>query len=270
MFHSIELRNSPASSSTEVRALSRGLRILEILTDTPEGLSLTELTEDAQLSKSSTHRLLQTLMNNGYVLQNTTSSHYLPSLKLLELGSRLLQDNDVHDVARVLLQDLGTTTGETVHLVLLDHNSAVYIEKVESPNSIRMYSKIGMSVPLHCTAVGKAILAYLPDDKLDAFFMNTHLTRFSEKTITDPEILRAKLEKVRADGYAVDDGEHEEQILCIAVPLFARNHQIVGAVSITAVSFRVNIEKLISWWPDLRRVADLLNTDLADYFERYI
>ncbi len=113
-----------------MRALSRGLRLLEILADTPDGLPLTELTEEALLSKSSTHRLLQTLMNNGYVLQNSTTSHYLPSLKLLELGSRLLQDYDLHDVARALLQNLTTATGETVHLVLLDHNSAVYIEKV--------------------------------------------------------------------------------------------------------------------------------------------
>jgi DNA-binding IclR family transcriptional regulator len=270
MFHAVEPKTSPTQSPPEVRALSRGLRLLEILTDTPDGLSLTELTQEAQLSKSSTHRLLHTLKSNGYVLQNPTNSHYLPSLKLLELGSKLLQNNDLHDVARVVLKDLVAITGETVHLVLLDQNSAVYVEKVESPNSIRMYSKIGMRVPLHCTGVGKAILAYLADDKLDAFFRNSHLTRFSERTITNPEILKAQLEEIRANGYAIDDGEHEEQILCLAVPLFARNHQVVGAVSITAVSFRVNMEKLISWWPDLRRVAELLNNDLTGYFERYI
>lgn len=270
MFHSVEPKTSSTRSPTEVRALSRGLRLLEILTHAPDGLPLAELTEEAQLSKSSAHRLLQTLKNNGYVIQNPTNSHYLPSLKLLEMGSRLLQENDLHDVARAVLKELSTITGETVHLVLLDHNSAVYVEKVESPSSVRMYSKIGVSVPLHCTAVGKAILAYLPDDKLDAFFRNNHLTKYSEKTITKPETLRAHLDVIRTNGYAIDDGEHEEQVLCIAAPLFARTHQVVGAVSVAAVSYRVSMEKLISWWPELRRVTNLLNTDLTGYFDRYI
>ncbi len=253
-----------------MRALSRGLRLLEILADTPDGLPLTELTEEALLSKSSTHRLLQTLMNNGYVLQNSTTSHYLPSLKLLELGSRLLQDYDLHDVARALLQNLTTATGETVHLVLLDHNSAVYIEKVESPNPIRMYSNIGMSVPLHCTAVGKAILASLPEDRLGIYFQSNQLTRFTETTITEPALLKVHLEEIRSRGFAIDDGEHEEEVRCIAAPLFARTQEVVGAVSIAAVSFRVSMEQLMGWVPDLRAVATQLNTDLAHYFDRYI
>ncbi len=133
-----------------------------------------------------------------------------------------------------------------------------------------MYSNIGMSVPLHCTAVGKAILASLPEDRLGIYFQSNQLTRFTETTITEPALLKVHLEEIRSRGFAIDDGEHEEEVRCIAAPLFARTQEVVGAVSIAAVSFRVSMEQLMSWVPDLRAVATQLNTDLAHYFDRYI
>lgn len=254
----------------EVRALSRGLRLLEILASEPAGLALAEITQQAQLSKSSAHRLLQTLVHNGYVAQETTTGRYHPSLKLLRLSSQLVDEASLAEVVHPHLSHIAEVTRETVHLVLLDHDDPVYVEKVESPNPIRMYSKIGMRVPLHCTGVGKAILAYLPEERLQQLVDNGRLERFTENTITNPEALRRHLAEVRRQGYAIDDGEHEEPVRCIAAPLFARDRQVVGAVSIAAVSYRVDVETLRGWWPVLQSHAEQLNAELIPFFDRYI
>lgn len=254
----------------EVRALSRGLRLLEILASEPGGLSLADITQLAQLSKSSAHRLLHTLIHNGYVSQESSTGRYLPSLKLLQLSSQLMEDASVAVVAHPHLSDIAEATGETVHLVLLDHDDAVYVAKVESPSPIRMYSKIGMRVPLHCTGVGKVILAHLPEERLRQLIDNGRLEQFTENTITDPAALRRHLAEIRRLGYAIDDGEHEEPVRCIAAPLFARDRQVVGAMSIAAVSYRVELDTLRGWWPVLHAHADQLNAELVPYFDRYI
>jgi len=254
----------------EVRALTRGLRLLEILAAEPAGLALTEITQLAQLSKSSAHRLLQTLIHNGYVSQESSSGRYRPSLKLLQLGSQLAEQASLASLAHPHLSQIAEFTGETVHLVVLEGDDAVYVAKVESPSPIRMYSKIGMRVPLHCTGVGKAILAHLPEDRLLQLADNGRLQRFTDNTITDPAALRRHLADVRRRGYAIDNGEHEEPVRCIAAPLFARDRRVVGAMSIAAVSYRVDLKTLRGWWPLLRSHAEQLNAKLVPYFDRYI
>lgn len=261
---------SLATVIPEVRALSRGLRLLEILSSQPAGLALAEITKLARLSKSTAHRLLQTLVQNGYATQESSTGRYRPSLKLLRLSSQVVEGTDVAKVVHPHLSHIAETTGETVHLVLLDHDEAVYVAKVESPSPIRMYSKIGMRVPLHCTGVGKVILAHLPEERLLRLLDGGRLQRFTDKTITEPEVLRSHLGEVRLRGYAIDDGEHEEQVRCIAAPLFARNRQVVGAMSIAAVSYRVDLKMLRGWWPILQWHAEELNAELVPYFDHYI
>lgn len=257
-------------NANEVRALTRGLRLLEILAAEPEGLALVNISVKAKLSKSSTHRLLQTLKMNGYVRQNHSNDFYLPSFKLLSLSANVIRDTNLYEVAHAHLEELAQSTGETVHLVLLDHEEAVYVDKVESPNAVRMYSKVGMRAPLHCTGVGKAILAFLPEDRLSSLIDDGDLKGYTKNTITDPNKLRAHLAEIRERGFAVDDGEHEEQIRCIAAPLLARNSIVVGAMSVAALSFRVDMQTLRRWWPRLRTHVDQLNTNLMHYFDRYV
>jgi DNA-binding IclR family transcriptional regulator len=254
----------------EVRALARGLQILEILASDTRGLALSTIAREARLAKSSTHRLLQTLMKNGYVAQDSShSDHYFPTLKLLTLSNKLIEDTNLSIVARPHLEFLARASGETVHLVLLDQGSVVYIEKVESPNPIRMYSQIGNRAPLHCTGVGKAVLAFLPEKQREAFLNSDPLRRYTDHTLAQPDVLREHLVQIRAQGYAIDNGEHEEHVRCIAMPLFARNGQVVGAVSIAAVSYRVEVPTLLSWQPLLAERVRQLNMELAHYFDRY-
>ncbi|GMR10405.1 MAG: IclR family transcriptional regulator [Anaerolineae bacterium] len=258
------------TKSPDVRALARGLRVLEIMTDAPRGLPLSRLAEESGLSKSSAHRLAQTLVHEGYLLQKQDNGHYLPSLKVLRLGHKLIEDTDLTAVSRPHLQLLAQETGETAHLVLLDRDTIVYVDKVESPNPIRMYSRIGLRAPAHCTGAGKAILAFLSPERLQAVLGDRPLQRHTKSTITDRRELRRHLAKVRKRRYAIDDGEHEEQVRCLATPLFASNGEPAGAISLAAVSYRVDLETLRGWWPLLRERSQALSADLSHYFDRYI
>jgi IclR family KDG regulon transcriptional repressor len=269
MFHQTERDRQIMAFETEVRALSRGLLILEILASHSQGLSLSAIARKSGLAKSSTHRLLQTLLINGYVRRDVRSSdHYFPSFKLLTLSSQLIQGTDLAVIAHPHLEALAKTTGETVHLVLLDHDQAVYVAKVESPNPIRMYSQIGNRAPLHCTGVGKAILAFLPKERQNRV-LNGDLPRYTGNTLTDPGQLRAHLDHIRRQGYAIDNGEHEDNVLCMAMPLLSSAGQVVGAVSIAAVSYRVDLPTLESWQPLLVEHVNQMSTELAHYLDCY-
>ena len=260
------------AAENEVHALTRGLHLLEILANNRQagGLSLTDIAHKAGLAKSSTHRLLRTLVLNGYVRQGTAhNENYFASLKLVTLANQIIQDTGLSTITRTHLEFLANVTGETVHLVLLDNNAPVYIDKIDPPNPIRMYSQIGDRPPLHCTGVGKAVLAFLPKEQQDVLIDGNELQQYTQTTITDPDVLRAHLQQIRAQGYAVDDGEHEEYVRCIAVPLFARTRQVVGSVSISAVSYRVSLEDLRDWYPLLADRAQHLNAELLHYLDWY-
>ncbi len=248
------------------RSLSRGLQIIDILAESRDGLPLTQIARKASLSKSSTHRLLQTLVQEDLVTQDGDSSHYRLSLKLLWLAIRLIDGLSLDQMVRPLLEDLAHATRETVHMALLDGNMAVYVEKIDSPNSIRMYSRVGKRVPLHCTGLGKAILAYLPKERVHEIVAIEGLPRRTANTITEPKPLFEHLATIRSRGYALDEEEHEEGIRCIAAPLFDRQNQVVGALSITALAFRVDRDRLVSWWPQLRDCAQKVTMALEHHF----
>ena len=167
------------------------------------------------------------------------------------------------------MKPLSEQTGETIHFVQVVDGAAVYVEKVESPNNIRMYSLIGRRAPLHCTGVGKAILAYLPDESLEEFLRGNILTKYTENTITDPEILREHLRLIRRNGYALDNSEHEENVCCVAAPLFTSSGHVIGAVSISAIRYRADIAVVESWAPLLKDQMEKMNAELVFFFDRY-
>lgn len=261
--------HAPRDGDLGVRALSRGLRVLEILAAAPSGLPLASIAERARLSKSSAYRLVQTLLGAGYLLQKRENGHYFPSLKILNLSHRLIEDTDLRVISRPHLELLAQATGETSHLVLLDNDAIVYVDKVEGESPVRMFSRIGSRAPAHCTGVGKAVLAFLPPERLDQLLGEAPLKRYTQTTITDPRKLRRHLAEIRTRGYSVDDGEHEAQVRCLAAPLFASNGEVVGACSVAAVSYRVELATLLSWWPLLQERSKLLSEELAHYFDRY-
>jgi IclR family acetate operon transcriptional repressor len=225
-------------------------------------LPLTRIAVNAGLSKSSTHRQLQTLIDEGYVVQDGDSRYRL-GLKLLWLASDLVDGLGLERMVRPVLDEMARATRETVHMALLDGKVAVYVEKVDALSPIRrMYSRVGKRVPFHCTGLGKAILAYMPAECVREIIAAEGLPRYTANTITDPDGLLAHLALIRTQGYALDDEEHEEGVRCIAAPLFDRQQHVLGALSVATLTHRVDRRRLLSWRTLLRACCEKVNVIL--------
>lgn len=246
-------------------SLARGLELLSILADA-NALPLAEIARRSGLSKSSTHRLLHTLIQAGFVTRTEPAGHYRLGLKLLRLASSLVGTAGLEPLVMPELESLAALTQETIHLALLDGVDAVYMAKIDSPNAIRMYSRVGRPVPYYCTGLGKAILAHLPEPQAAEIISRTAFQQHTPKTLASAAALRQNLEHIRARGYALDEEEHEQGIHCIAAPLFGRHGRVSGGISITAITFRVTHEQLLAWWPSLRNGAQHISTILEHHF----
>lgn len=231
------------NSENRVQSIDRALSILEHIVNAENGLTITELGNTLGLPKSTIHRLITTLVLRGYVKNGTHDHKYRPGLKLFEMGSMVLNSLELRKEVHPFLEELMEKTGETIHLGVLDECEVVYIDKVESPHTIRMYSKIGKKAPLHCTGLGKAILAYSPFDVLDKVVKEKGLTAYTENSITDITVLKTHLDQIKKQGYSIDNSEHEREIKCVAGPIFDYTNHLLAAFSISIPVMRLTDEK---------------------------
>jgi len=225
-----------------VQTIERVATIFDVMAQNSQGISLKELSAKVGLPKGTTHRLLSSLAYFGYVRQVSESKNYLLGFKLVELGNRLLDQLDLRAQARPSLINLCKKTRETVHLVVLDQNEALYVDKVESdekPGGLQMVSRVGLRVPAHCSSVGKVFLAQLSDPELDTLIKEQGLRKRTETTITDPEKLKHHLKVIRQKGFAVDDEENEKGIRCVGAPIFNQQGQVIAAISISGPTVRI-------------------------------
>ncbi|MGB9885642.1 MAG: IclR family transcriptional regulator [Moorellales bacterium] len=217
-----------------MHSVDNALQILELLAEPDKECTAGELAAQLGLSRTTAFRLLATLELHGFVRQNPASGRYRLGLKLLQLGGVVLKSLRLNDEARPILRDLVAQCGETVHLAVLDAGELVFIEKIESPRPFRMGSYVGARMPAYCTATGKLLLAYLPEDELVRYLRTTELKRYTARTITDPRDLALHLATIRAEGIAVDLEESEEGLMCIAAPIWsASGKRVLAAVSIS-------------------------------------
>lgn len=216
-----------------IQSLDRALRILDLFDEHDTELKITDISERMRLHKSTVHSLLKTLQMHGYIDQNLENGKYKLGLKLFERGNLVIHALDIRTVAKKHLIELSSKTGQTVHLVILDGKEGVYIDKVEGSTGTIMYSRIGRRIPIHCSAVGKALVAFKkPDDLrdiLDGYVYTTH----TANTITTEEEFLKELEKVCSQGYAVDNQENEPGVRCIAVPVGNHLDQVIAAISMS-------------------------------------
>lgn len=222
-----------------VQSIDRALLLLEIVAE-HDGISLTELTKLSTLNKTTVHRLLATLVANGYVEQNPKTGHYGLTFKLFQLGNKKIEKVDSLRVARRIISDLSNKIGETVHLVVEDNKEVVYIDKFEPTNvSFRMHSRVGKRAPMYCTAVGKALLAHYPDETIKKIWDETDIKALTPKTITDYSTFIEEIAKIRSLGYAIDDEENEMGIYCISSVFYNHLGKIEGAISISIPMARI-------------------------------
>lgn len=220
------------------QSLERALLLVEELAGGPKRLG--ELAEVLGTHKSTVLRTLQTLEKYGWVRREGEIPVFSLGLHLVELSSSILEDLDIRRVARPQLDRLGTATGETVHLGVRDGAEMVYLDKVESVHPVRMYSRIGARAPLHCTGVGKVLLAYTPVEE----WPHLELRRFTQRTIVTHEDLVAASAEIRRRGWGWDEQEHEETVRCIAAPVFGPRQEILAAVSLSVPTSRLSSRQL--------------------------
>jgi len=237
------LRDTPPQGTYKVQALDRAFAILYLLGESDTPLGLAQVALSLQLHKSTAHRFLMVLEQHRMV-ERTSNGKFRLGLKLFDLGNRAIDQYDLRDRARPHLRRLVAETEETAHLCVLEGAHVIYIDKIEPTRSVRMITRVGASNPVHCTSVGKAILAFLPEERITDILAQIRYERFTHRTIATPDALRVEIEKTRRRGYAVDDEELEEGLRCIAVPVLDAQHQPVAAVSVSGPSFRVTAQKL--------------------------
>lgn len=237
------MRDATPQGTYKVQALDRAFAVLDLLGESDVPLGLAQVASSLQLHKSTAHRFLMVLERHRMV-ERTGTGKFRLGLRLFDFGNRAIEQYDLRDRAQPHLRRLVAETEETAHLALLEAARVIYIDKLEPARSVRMITRIGASNPVHCTSVGKAILAFLPEDRAEEVIRRTRFERFTPRTIATLESLRTEMEKTRKRGYAVDDEEFEEGLRCIAVPLLDAQHQPVAAVSVSGPSFRVTAQKL--------------------------
>lgn len=246
------------SEKSSAPALERGLSILEALARSRGGLSLSQITRYLSLPKSSVFCLLKTLEQCGYIFRNPDSGKYTVSLRISSLANLALGGTNLRDQARPFLRRLCEETKLTVHMAILEHGSCVLIEKITPTGNPPVASWIGKRLSLHCTAVGKAVAAYLPEDQLMNILQEHGLLRHNENTICSVKKLRQDLELVRQRRYSLDDQEEEISVRCIGVPLF-EGQTAIGALSLVGSVNEIHSETLESLSLNLIRTASKIS-----------
>lgn len=224
----------------KVQTIDRTLDIIELLATAKEGLGVTEIGRDIGLHKSTVYRLLTALSKRGYIEKDPKNSTYKIGLKFIEISGLFLKKLELKTEALPFMRKLAEVIGQPVHLAILEGTDVIYIEKVELVNSIRMYSQIGRRVPVHCSAIGKILLAGLSDERLLELLESVKFEKFTAHTILSKDGLKEEVQRVKEKGWAIDNEEHEPNIRCIAAPVFDYTNKIIAAVSVSGESRIIN------------------------------
>ncbi|MFJ6673858.1 IclR family transcriptional regulator [Actinosynnema sp. NPDC091369] len=219
------------SGDAPLSAAEKTLSVLEALADHSR---IADIADASGLPKPTVHRILQTLVHRGFARADGRGG-YLGGPRILSLAGRFLQRLDVAGHVRPTLRDLQERTGWTVHLALRSGDEAVYVAKEEGVRPYHLASRVGMGLRLHCTSIGKAILAALPDDEVRSLLRRTGLPARTERTITDERALLAELAAVRRRGYAEDHEENEAGVRAYGAAVVDHTGEVVGGVSAAAL-----------------------------------
>ena len=217
--------------------LVKGLQLLEVLARSREPQGVSDLATQLSLGKSNVHRLLQALVELGYVLKDETTAQYQVSLRLWELGAAVEVGFRIKAAASEAMTRLLARTRETVHLSVLDGEEVVYVHKLDSPEPVRAYSEIGGRAPAFCVATGKAMLAWQPRAVLAS--VASHLRAHTPRTITDPQEYLREMDRIRANGYAVNRGEWRETVWGVAAVIRSAKGNVLAAIGVSGPSARI-------------------------------
>jgi DNA-binding IclR family transcriptional regulator len=245
------------------RTLIRGLSILETLAAADElGLGPSAIAAAVDLDKATVTRLLRTLIETGYVTQDPASRRYRLTGKILRLAHGIARSLDLQRVARPHLKALRDRLRETVHLGVMEDLSVYYVDKLEADNSIQLVTAVGRTMPLHSTALGKALLAALPEEEREAKYRRMDFAPRTDRTISALDDFREEIRRTQARGYAIDDRENEPHGACVAAAIVSVGGRPVGAMSVSGPHFRVH-EHLDEFGEQVRATAAQIAWELG-------
>jgi DNA-binding IclR family transcriptional regulator len=249
--------------TSTLRSVDRAIAVLKAFGGEEPELGVTELSRRLKLPKSTVYRLLASLQREGVVDQDPETEKYRLGIELVRLAGLVLRQIDVRQVARSYLRSLAEASEETVNLtVLTGDGKVINIDGISSPRMVRNVGWIGREMLPHCISSGKALLAYLPQQRLERILAEG-LPRFTEKTLTDPIVLREELKRVRQQGYAVAQEELEVGLSAVAAPIWNHEAKVVAAVSVSGPSFRLSSEKIPELAELTRQTANEISHQLG-------
>jgi IclR family acetate operon transcriptional repressor len=239
-----------------IHSLDKGIEVLELVAANGDEVGLSELTQTLKWDKSTVFRLLTTLIRRGYVEQDPETKRYRLGFRILHLERQLFQSLDMARLSRHILTRLANATGEAAHLATLHKRQVIVIAQRESPERMAVNAHVGFIEPVHCTALGKAILMQFSDQSLEEFLSDFEFVAYTPKTITSPESLIANIRRARSCGYAIDDEEFTPEVRCIAAPAIIPSSRRQYAIGISGPSSRVVMGRIPAMAEQVLRASE--------------
>ncbi len=235
-----------------VQSIDRAFDIIELLSKESRSIAMTEIGRRLNLHKSTVHRLLSSLRDRGYVEKETGTGNYKLGLGFVELASLYLNSLELKTEASPFLNQLTKQTGQTTFLATRDGAEIVYIDKVETYNSLRRYTIIGKRLPMHATSLGKAMLSGFSDKEIEELYPDKKLAVMTKKTVPTADALMAEIRQIRERGWSIDDEESEKGTRCVGAPIFDYRDRVIAAVSL---AWDMTIHPDITWNDYARQVV---------------
>ena len=249
-----KVREKGTKDPYHLASLHRGLEVIDCFAS-QGSWSLAELAPHLGQNKATLFRVLHTLEQFGYVTKDAATGRYVPGLRLHTLGAAAVQHQALNWQALPPLQDLAEATGETVHVGILHDGVVVTVQVVDGTHAVRMHSSIGKRSPAHASALGKVLLAHLPDAEVEALLARHGMVRFTPNTLTTPAALRDALHRVRQQGYAPDEEEIEPGLRCLAVPITDHAGRPSAALGLSAPASRMTADAVAALLPRVKATA---------------
>ncbi|MCL2322206.1 MAG: IclR family transcriptional regulator [Oscillospiraceae bacterium] len=230
--------------NSHVQSVEKALMIMDMLANSKNEISLTEISKKLGWPKSTIHGLISTLRDFGYVDQSSLTGYYKLGIRLFELGNLVAKNWDVREIARPYMYKINHILGETVQLATEDNGEVLYLDKLESNQILRIVSEIGARLPIHCSGLGKVLLAYMPLKDAKRIISSKGMKAMTNRTITNWDDLEKELIKIKKNGYAIDDREIMDSLKCVAVPIFNSENVVKFSISVSGINTSITGEHL--------------------------
>ena len=235
--------NRPKEAGGSVQTLDRALKLLKLLAEF-DGLTLTEVAQRSELSPATTYRLLTTMEDHGFVMNNEAEGLWRVGVEAFRAGSAFARGTKIVDVGRPVMHDLMERSGETANLAIEEDGDVVFVSQVETHEAIRAFFRPGSRGPMHASGIGKALLAEREDENVRRLVDRKGLPEYTRKTLVTPDALVEDLAEIRARGWSLDDEERHEGMRCIACPIYNAHGEAIAGVSISGPTVRMPDDRL--------------------------